>query len=185
MKISPRLVMLLAFMAKSKLEGRIQLKYDVLPNEIDADILLRSLSGIIQAIGEISAETTKSRVDVKVTALKGGTFNVFLLLTPETLSTLISTLGPPSIPTILRCLIEYLKLKNLLKGEKPIEVIKKQTGIEVKNNEGTIIELRDNSTLNLYLHNTKLSNNIEETFGVLQTDPAICTAPPNFGQAFS
>lgn len=110
---------------KSNYEGQLP--------QIDSNTLINSLFNITAAIQEINSELSKesnikTTIQIRINAFSAGSF----LLHLELLRDIAKDVLPPAafvgaqinIHTIIKVLIEFIKLKLFLKGGKPKEIHK-------------------------------------------------------------
>lgn len=161
--------------------GDYKVAYEGQLPQIDSNTLINSLLNITAAIQEINAELNKesnikTTIQIKINAFSGGSFLMHL----ELLRDIAKDLLPPAafvgaqinILSIIKALIEFIKLKLFLKGGKPKEIHKSGNEVTITDTKGdtTII---DNRTYNLYTKNVIVNEAITKNFETLHEDDAI------------
>jgi hypothetical protein len=158
-----------------------KLTYDGKLPQIDSNTLINSLFHITASMQEINAELNKesniqTKLQIKINAFSGGSFLVHLELWRDVVKDLL----PPAIfvgaqfdiNTIIKVLIEFIKLKLFLKGEKPQKIEKRGNEVKITDNKGNIFTVL-NPTYNIYGGNLIVNESMNKGFETLHEDDAI------------
>lgn len=121
-------------------------------------------------ISEINRELDpKEKVEIFLKPVQKGSFEyLFILADPKNVVTLLQIYGIGK--KIIEVFMDFVKLKKLLKGEKPAEVKTiEQDKVEIKNNAGDILVVNGNSS-KIYQLSPTVNVNIENLFLVQSRD---------------
>jgi hypothetical protein len=152
-------------------------KYDGKNNSIDIDTLLNSQCQMKIILEEIQRSVQpEGRIKIRASAISSGSFEIhlsfeliedLLLLTP-----LMASESGVIIQNIFKYFSQIIKIKKLLKGKKPENIIE-QSGenisIEGNNNNITV----NKTSYNLYTENVPINSAIDKNFRSLKADPEI------------
>jgi hypothetical protein len=157
-----------------------KLKYEGKLHQIDSNTLVNSLFNMTAAMQEINSELSKefnikTRLQIKVNAFSDGSFLVHLELVRDIIEDLLApavVVGAQiDIKTLIKVLIDFIKLKHFLKGEKPERVREIKDSVIINNNGGTITV--NKNTYKIYTKNLVVNEAINKNFETLQEDDAI------------
>jgi hypothetical protein len=141
--------------------------------EIDASTFLRSLDCINKTLLELNAELGQGReIQVRIKALTPGSFEVHLAILSILASNLLQQVDWGTASTILKALVDILKLKDLLKKDVPLQIVEKDESVTVVAKSGANVTVERN-TFNIYNSNVTIRRSMEENFRALKADPAI------------
>ncbi len=161
--------------------GRFKLDYEGKLPQIDSNTLINSLLHITAAIQEINAELNKesnikTTLQIKINAFSPGSFLVDLELFREISKDLLPTVAfvgsHIDINTMIKVLIEFIKLKLFLRGKKPEKIDRSGNEVTITGPDGntTVVNIR---TFNQYAGNLIVNEEVTKNFETLRDDPAI------------
>ncbi len=158
-----------------------KLRYEGKFPQIDSNTLINSLFNMTAAMQEINTELNKesnikTSLQIKINAFSKGSFLVHLELLRDVADDLLAKAAFVSaqmnINTIIKVLIEFIKLKLFLKGEKPSEIRQSKNEVAITNDKGDITYV-DNRTYNLYIKSPIVNESVIKNFETLRDDDAI------------
>lgn len=151
---------------KLKFQGRL--------NEVDASTLGYSLVNVTTILREINQEIGTSRIDIKVKSTAPGSFIVHLALEalndPIFQANLVQA-GSVGL-TILKTFTDLLKLRKLLKGERPKATTQKDDEIHITTGDNSTVSI-DKRTYTLYFKHPVVNEALAKAFKTLESDPSI------------
>lgn len=160
---------------------RFKLDYEGKLPQIESNTLINSLLHVTAAIQEINAELNKesnikTTLQIKINAFSPGSFFVDLELLRDISKDLLPAAafvgGHIDINTIIKVLIEFIKLKLFLKGKKPEKIEKSGDEVTITGSNGntTVVNIR---TFNHYTGNVIINEEVSKNFETLREDAAI------------
>lgn len=153
-----------------------KIKFDGDTHQIDANTLINSLLHFTNITQEVNRElATDRKIEIKVNALKEGSFLVHIILQ----SSLIEAVGSlftkenleiaGSIVTVVGGLYGAAKF---LKGKEPKVLESNDTSVKIENTQGDVTYI-DNRVFKIYQNNKNVRESISQEFETLNNDPNV------------
>lgn len=153
-----------------------KIKFDGDTHQIDANTLINSLLHFTNITQEVNRElATDRKIEIKVNALKEGSFLVHIILQ----SSLIEAVGSlftkenleiaGSIVTVVGGLYGAAKF---LKGKEPKVLESNDTSVKIENTQGDVTYI-DNRVFKIYQNNKNVRESISQEFETLSNDPNV------------
>lgn len=153
-----------------------KIKFDGDTHQIDANTLINSLLHFTNITQEVNRElATDRKIEIKVNALKEGSFLVHIILQ----SSLIEAVGSlftkenleiaGSIVTVVGGLYGAAKF---LKGKEPKVLESNDTSVKIENIQGDVTYI-DNRVFKIYQNNKNVRESISQEFETLNNDPNV------------
>lgn len=144
--------------------------------QVDANTLITSLLHLTNIIHEVNRELqTNKKIEVKVNALKEGSFIVHIVIQAsiiETITNLFTADNMDAAANIVTVAGGLYAVAQFFKGGKTEVVKTEDNSITVKNVEGDVAII-DNRVYNIYLNNEVIQKNIAEEFEEMGKDDSI------------
>jgi len=163
-------------------EEKLKIKFEGQTHQIDVKTLTSSLVVFSEALKEINSELgTGKSVDIKIEALRPGSFEVHAIVSAINSNDLlgaISTAGSVAtlaIGTIVGTYSGIVKLRTWLKkeGEGEVEEVVEEGGTTTIKTKNGGIYICSNVIYNIYNTSQPVNDIISDQFRILEEDPAI------------
>ena len=152
-----------------------KIKFDGEQHQIDAKILIASLTHTTALIYEINRSIDAARkIEVKVKAPEQGSFMIQLELI-DFVKNATQYVNPQNIETtsyIILSLVGLFELKKHLFGSKPNDIVKQGNTVKIENKNGDIFYI-DNATFNIYEKNPVVKESLSKNFESIINEPSI------------
>jgi hypothetical protein len=138
------------------------------PSEIDAETLMETIDSVVNSLQYIAKQTMPDGYfKLKVTAFRSNSFDIDLQAIVGCLPSLL--LVANNAVGLIKTLLECIKIKRHLKGEKPTKVETTGETASITNSEGKVFKT-DKDILPLYFNNCTLDVNFTNLFACVAKD---------------
>lgn len=160
-------------MGKNINKADLFIKYGVKPSEIDARVLIQSLSSFTDIIEEINKEISKGqKINIRVKATKPGSFILQLTLIAGEIVDFIQGIDIKDISVIIQTMLNVFLLRKHLKGKEPSSVNEEGENVTIENNSGGKITVSKKG-LSIYNSNVIINDALNNNFETLKSDSNI------------
>lgn len=153
-----------------------KIKFDGQQHQVDANVLINSLIHTTTIVQEVNKSLNSGKkIEIKVKALEKGSFLCHIELVETTLDSLKNLLTKDNIEVaaaIIGSVVGLIELKKHLKGKKPKETKSEGNKTTIINRDGDVLII-ENTTFNIYEHNSTVRDALAQNFDTLNNDPAI------------
>lgn len=157
------------------MEKNLTIKYDGNLDRVNAITLINGLNCIVTIIEEtISTYPVEQKIEVQVSSITKGSFNVGLTILADFIQGVTPLLGPDNLSVLSNLfgiIVDLFTLRNFLQGKKPAEVTEQGESVIIKNSEGATVNYTKN-VYNLYLNNS-ITDAINDNFESMQNEADI------------
>lgn len=152
----------------------LKIKFGGETHQIEANTFLNSLLAFTTIVQEVNRElSTNKRIEVKINALKEGSFWVDISLISNDIlgavASMFSIGGVSTTANIIQVVGGLYNLAKFSRGEKPKVIETNNETIKIENNSGNVT-IVDNRVYNIYQTNKQVRSSISQGFNALEAD---------------
>jgi len=157
----------------SQHENGLKVIFDGDVSGLNSEVLIANLISTANILQEVNKNLKGPKLEIYIKPFAPGSFTIYYgLLFSSVASGLVGSLSRGGLEYLIHVITQLFKLKQFLKGKKPVEVIQEGNDIRIKNNYGNVLVL-DHRVVDQYKNSGPINDSLNKMFRTLEEEEKI------------